>query len=637
MCGIVGVYDYGRTAGCVSDALVLRMRETLYHRGPDGAGQWVSDDERVGLGMRRLAILDIQGGAQPMFGQHGEVLVFNGEIYNYPYLRRDLESDGVRFRTTCDTEVVLRLYERYGIGCLSHLNGMFAFALWDPREEKLFLARDRIGEKPLYWAAVAGSLVFGSEIKALLEHPLVQPEVNENAIGPYLTNLVTTPPETMYAGINKLAPGTMATCDAAGLRTQRWWDLFPPRQFNDIGPEEARDAVRALLDRSVQDRLLADVPVGVLLSGGLDSTTLVALLREKAVGLATFSVGFEDHPELDERAEARRVAAQFRTEHHEVVVSQQEAIEFLPRLVHHQDEPLADPVCIPLHFVCELARSKGVPVVLAGEGADELFWGYPSYQRIISRERWMQAIMRLPASGRRALAAVVPAERFANLQQLLEGFASGRPLPMHMPLGITRHNRARVLSDPAAALRVGWAPSDGHSANGSIELLSRLAFDTQEYEFGLRLPELLLMRIDRFAMASSVEARVPFLDPSLVEYVYRLPIERKFRKGIGKVVLRDAIRDVVPDWVIQRRKQGFHAPVVQWLGDDLGLLFGKLLGGEAIRRYFHVPTLEAALASPRRREHYGLWPILNFALWHRYWVEREPLDSLIEPLLAGQA
>jgi asparagine synthase (glutamine-hydrolysing) len=638
MCGIVGVFEYERRNGSLTEGLVTRMRDTLVHRGPDDAGTWVSADGRVGLGMRRLSILDLAGGGQPMFGSAGEVLVFNGEIYNYPDLRRDLEREGVRFRTTCDTEVILHLYGRHGRDCLSLLNGMFAFALWDPADRSLFLARDRIGEKPLYWAAVGGTLVFGSEIKALLEHPLVTPAVNEQAIAPYLANLVTAPPETLYRGINKLAPGTMAVCDDAGLRTSRYWDLFSPRDFADVTSGEATKTVRELLEAAVHDRLIADVPVGVLLSGGLDSTTLVALLRERAAGLATFSVGFDGHPELDEREHARRVARHFGTDHHEVSVSERAAIEFLPALVYHQDEPLADPVCVPLHFVCALARRNDVPVVLAGEGSDELFWGYPAYRRFHADEQRVRRLMRLPPVVRRGLAAAIPANRYAEVQQQVEGLVAGRPLPMHIP-GLTRHHRDKVLRGVPSTAGLGWAPSDAARPGQADDLPTQWALDTQEYEFGLRLPELLLMRIDRFSMANGVEARVPFLDPWLVEFVYRLPVEQKLRAGIGKAVLRDAVCDVVPDWVLQRRKQGFGAPVLQWLGADLGAVLGGLLHSEAIRRYFDVPTLERALSSrgERLKRHYGLWPILNFALWHRYWIEGESLDAVLEPLLRARA
>src|SRR3954466_9519129 len=279
MCGIAGVYEYGRAEGAVDEALLVAMRDVVRHRGPDGEGTFVSPDRRLGLAHRRLSILDLEHGAQPMFGEGGACLVFNGEIYNYPELRRRLEADGTRFATTCDTEVILHLYARHGEACVDHLNGMFAFALWDPREERLLLARDRLGEKPLYWTAAGGRLVFGSEIKALLEHPAVDARVNEAALAADLAHLVVPSPDTLYDGINKLAPGTLAVCDRDGVRTRRYWQLAQPRRFDDVPLDEAAATVREMLQTSVHDRLLADVPVGVLLSGGLDSTALVALLR----------------------------------------------------------------------------------------------------------------------------------------------------------------------------------------------------------------------------------------------------------------------------------------------------------------------------------------------------------------------
>jgi asparagine synthase (glutamine-hydrolysing) len=305
MCGITGICYYGGSRGTVNNTVLDRMCSTLAHRGPDGAGRWISHDRRIGLAMQRLAIRDVARGNQPMIGKHGEVLVFNGEIYNYPALRRGLEREGVSFFTSCDTEVVLRLYEQRGIACLNALNGMFALAIWDPWEEALLMARDGLGEKPLYWADTAGVLLFGSEIKALLEHPLVTPAVNERAISPYLTNLVTSPPDTLYRGVHKLAAGTAVRCDASGVRTWRWCDLLSPEEPQAVAGRDAARTVRLMLERSVDQRLAADVPVGVLLSGGLDSTTLLALLRERTAGLATFSVGFSDHPDLDERAHAK--------------------------------------------------------------------------------------------------------------------------------------------------------------------------------------------------------------------------------------------------------------------------------------------------------------------------------------------
>jgi asparagine synthase (glutamine-hydrolysing) len=625
MCGIAGIFEYGRSEGSVSESLLLRMRETLHHRGPDGEGLYVSEDRRVGLGSRRLAIVDIVHGEQPMFGRNGETLIFNGEIYNYPTLRRELEAQGVQFETHCDTEVIVRLYELHGERCVDFLNGMFAFAIWDPRRGQLFFARDRVGEKPLYWTQTEGRFLFASEIKALLEHPSVTADVQVDAIPEYLTNLVTSSPRTLYKGISKLGAGECGTCDRNGVRIWRYWNVFEPRTHADTSLEEAASTVRQLLDQSVHDRLMSDVPVGVLLSGGLDSTTLVALLRERAKGLATFSVGFTEHPRLDERAEARRVAEHFRTNHHEVTVSQGEALDFLTQLVYHQDEPLGDPVCIPLHFVCELARANDIKVVLAGEGADELFWGYPRYKLLLDRWDWIVRVLRLPDPVRKVLPYLVPPQR-PQIRELLEHLSTGRPLPMHMPLGMVRRHRQRILREFDGLLSSGWAPSNGGATNHE-DPLARLAFDTQEYEFGLRLPELLLMRIDRFSMANSVEARVPFLDPGLIEYVYRLPISQKLANGTSKVVLKKAISDVVPEWVVNRPKQGFGAPVDAWLQSRLGVLFERLIETDALGAYFDVDVLRSAL---RGRPKMYLWPVVNFALWHRHWIERESIQDLVE-------
>jgi asparagine synthase (glutamine-hydrolysing) len=639
VCGIVGIFEYGRSQGSVSEALVLRMRETIRHRGPDGEGIFLSPDRRLGLGHRRLAIVDISGGAQPMFGRNGEVLVFNGEIYNYPTLRKQLAEEGVVFETNCDTEVILRLYELYGDRCVDFLNGMFAFALWDSKRKRLFFARDRLGEKPLYWTQIGGRFLFASEIKALLEHPAVTPSVRAEAIPEYLTNLVTSSPRTLYDGIYKLAAGEYGYCDRSGVHISRYWDLYQPRTPTECSLEEATMTVRRLLDQSVHDRLMSDVPVGVLLSGGLDSTTLVALLRDRAKGLATFSVGFADYPLLDERPEARRVAEHFRTDHHDVTVSQRDALDFLTRLVHHQDEPLGDPVCIPLHFVCELAKKNDVKVVLAGEGSDELFWGYPRYKSILGRWKWLQMILALPGPARRALPHVIPPQR-PQIRELLEHLATGRPLPMHLPLGMPRRHRQKILRGFDHVLSAGWAPSDlSAGANGEDPFLN-LAFDTQEYEFGLRLPELLLMRIDRFSMANGVEARVPFLDPSLVEFVYRLPIDYKLANGTTKVVLKEAIADIVPSWVISRPKQGFGAPVDGWLQSQFGTLFGRLLETEGIQRYFNPNVLRTALRNAklgRGRPTMYLWPVVNFALWHRHWIEGESIEALgdVRPMIAA--
>ena len=630
MCGIVGIFEYGRSAGSVSEPLLVQMRDTMRHRGPDGEGLFVSADRRLGLGHRRLAIVDVAGGAQPMHGPDGTCLVYNGEIYNYPELKRSLEADGVRFATACDTEVILHLYHRYGARCVDHLTGMFAFALWDPRDESVFFARDPIGEKPLYWTDAGGTFMFASEIKALFEHPLAAREVNAAALEPYLANLVTPGPDTLCKGIYKLPAGSTGRCDRRGVSIESYRPRAT-RRWTDATDAEARERVRDLLERSISARLMSDVGVGVLLSGGMDSTTIVALLGARTAEVPTFTVGFPGHANADERDEARRVAETFGTEHHEVTLSDSEALRILPSLIRHQDEPLADPVCVPLFAVCRLARQNGIRVVLAGEGADELFWGYHGYQAMLERWPRFRTALAMPRPLRRLAASLVSARRHPHRREQLEGIAEGRLRPIHMPVGMTGWQRGEVLVNRSGA---GWAPGQRAAAE---DPRTTLAFDTQEYEFEVRLPELLLMRIDRFSMASGVEARVPFLDPALVDYVYSLPLGLKIRDGVTKFALKQAVSDVVPADVANRRKQGFAAPASQWFAGQHGDLLERLLAGDAMQRFFDTDRVSRLARDAARGQWWAgqvLWPIFNFGLWYKHWIEGEELD---EAALLGKA
>jgi asparagine synthase (glutamine-hydrolysing) len=446
-------------------------------------------------------------------------------------------------------------------------------------------------------------------------------------LGPYLANAVSTAPETLYRGINKLPAGSRGHCDGDGVRITGYWSAAQPREFVQDDRATATRRVRELLEASVQARLMSDVPVGVLLSGGVDSTAIAGLVREHGRELASFTVGFPGHDMHDERAEARWVADRFGTHHHEVVLSEQDALGSLRPLVHHADEPLADPVCVPLYAVCKLAREQGIKVVLAGEGADELFWGYASYRGVLERWRRSSALLALPRAVRRLAAGVTSPTRLPLRREWLEGIASGRPNPVHMPVCMTGYQRHRTLLDTKDG--TGWAPSEDR--NGE-DPLSTLAFDTQEYEFQVRLPELLLMRIDRFSMANSVEARVPFLDPSLVEYGYRLPLGLKVRDGVSKSVLKDALKDVLPERVVARPKQGFSAPTSQWFFSAFGYLLKDLMRQDALRAYFDVDYLDDLLerGDPTSWESGQiLWPILNFGLWHKYWIEGEPFEALV--------
>jgi asparagine synthase (glutamine-hydrolysing) len=508
---------------------------------------------------------------------------------------------------------------------------MFAFALWDPEREQLFFARDPLGEKPFYWATRGGVFIFGSEIKAILAHPAVTAEVNQQIIGSYLSNLVTASPATLYEGIQKLPPGHCGMVSEAGVHIQQYKDITKPRAWRDVTFEDSSAAVLSLLRDSVTARLMADVPVGVLLSGGVDSTALVALLDEGARGVDTFTVGFKDDKTIDERDEARWVADHFGTRHHEIVISQSDAMQFLPQLVHHQDEPLADPVCIPLNFVCKKAREAGVPVVLAGEGADELFWGYPSYSRLMRRRRALVAMAALPPLLRRRIPRAVRRSRQPRVHDLLSSIAGGRQAPMHGPLGLSSFHVDQLLAGGKQDFQ--WIPKSGAQGESPFDTL---AFDTQEYEFQLRLPELLLMRIDRFSMANSVEARVPFLSPDLVDLAYRMPLAHRMNgSGAGKLVLKHALRGVVPDRVLDRRKQGFGAPISTWFEGYLGQALDEFSRSDTLRAYFNTVALRELLEEHRVRGGlaFVLWPVLNFALWHRAWIENESLDEALLPFI----
>ena len=414
MCGICGIYEYGVSEPDVGAPLVSRMRDTMAHRGPDDAGVYVTPDRRVGLGNRRLAIVNLSpAGHNPMANEDGSVwITFNGEIYNHEKLRPGLVAKGHVYRSRTDTETIIHLYEERGLDFVHELDGDFAVALWDEARRLLVLARDPIGVKPLYYSVKNGRLIFASEIKAILEHPAVERDIDEEALYHYLTFLTTPAPDTLFAGIQKLPAGCMLTCDARGeIKVTRYWDAIVTR---DRSPERARmderetaGEVLRLLTESIEKRMMSDVPFGVFLSGGVDSSANVALMaRLMDRPVRTFTVGFSDETAYNELDEARFVAREYSTDHHEVIISQQELIDFLPDLIFHQDEPLADPVCVPLYYVSRLARETGTTVVQVGEGSDELFCGYHHYGYYLKIYDYAwRYLAPLPAAVRGAMAA----------------------------------------------------------------------------------------------------------------------------------------------------------------------------------------------------------------------------------------
>ena len=389
MCGIVGIFKFREGGVEITEPLLQRMRDTMVHRGPDGAGMWRSPDGRVGLAHRRLSIIDLsEAGAQPMASADGALwIVYNGEVYNHAELRTELEAEGYRYRSRTDTETVLYAYDRWGLECVHRFQGMFAFGLWDVRKRRLWLVRDRIGIKPLYYTFAGSQVLFASEIKALLEHPQVSRDVDSTALYHYMTLYTTPAPLTMFKGIYKLPAGhAMVVEEGRDPRVYQYWDPIVPRErfertFRGSGEPSMETyctkEIRRLLAESIEKRMMSDVPFGVFLSGGVDSSTNVALMaRLMDRPVDTFTVAFKNNPQYNELEYARRIAREFKTNHHEVLIDESDLLEYLPDLIYHQDEPIADPVCVPLYYVSKLARDNGTIVVQVGEGSDEQFCGY---------------------------------------------------------------------------------------------------------------------------------------------------------------------------------------------------------------------------------------------------------------------
>jgi asparagine synthase (glutamine-hydrolysing) len=666
MCGICGIYEYGVSQPDVSAELVARMRDAMPHRGPDDAGVYVTEDRRVGLGHRRLSIVDLSpAGHNPMPNEDGTVwITFNGEIYNHLALRPGLIASGHTYRSRSDTETIIHLYEDRGLDFVQHLEGDFAIALWDQSKESLILVRDRIGVKPLYYFIEAGRLIFASEIKAILEHPSVSRELDEEALYHYLTFLATPSPQTLFAGIRKLPAGCMLTCNARGdVKVERYWDAAFS-EAAQLDEEEARQEVLRLLTESVQKRMMSDVPFGVFLSGGVDSTANVALMaRLMDRPVRTYTVGFRDNPAYNEIDEARFVAREYGTDHHEVIISQQELFDFLPGLIFHQDEPIADPVCVPLYYVSKLARESGTTVVQVGEGSDELFCGYRNYVFYLRLHdlfwrhaiRWPsplrgivgaagQAFSRLggerlhPRAGR-----LVPdlARRLAAREEL---FWSGAG-------AFDEFNKDRLFAPKAldSLAKAGNGRLSSHSvvqadlnrllaANPSADQLARMAY----LDLKLRLPELLLMRVDKITMATSVEARVPFLDHKLVEFVMRLPRGLKYKNGVTKYILKRALKGVIPDQVTERKKKGFSVPLNEWMLDRMGGFVEDALLGSAIRRrglfnYDFVRRMLKAQRAGTVNYSFPLWCLLNLSLWYDRWIEGGVINTETQTSTLPQA
>jgi asparagine synthase (glutamine-hydrolysing) len=643
MCGIAGVVASAPLSEDVRER-VIRMRESLAHRGPDEAGLYA--DPSAVLGHRRLSIVDLSAGQQPLGNEDGSItVVFNGEIYNHADLRRSLEAHGHRFRTRCDTEAIVHAYEQWGDDCVDRFRGMFAFAIWDRARRRLLLVRDRLGIKPLYWARLGDRVLFASEIKALLASGLIEPQPRLSAFGELFGTGSTAGATTLFRGIHALPPAHRLVFEHGGVRLDGYWDVAAAAGETAAPREDVVARFRDLFTESVRLRLMSDVPLGVFLSGGLDSSAIAATMaRLSSRPIQAFSVAFKERA-CNELAYARTVADAIGAASHEVVIDDRDFFGALPRLIWHEDEPIAHPSSVPLFFVSKLARRQ-VTVVLTGEGSDELFAGYGRYPRIAWNwraggiyERVVPEAVRSMVTDRLLPKLPRRLRRYARRSFLgvertpaAMAFDTFAPVPLAAQRALLSPDLQAVAGlDRAYAAPVACFDRPGAGAS----LLDRLLYaDLKTY-----LVEL-LMKQDQMSMAASIESRVPFLDHVLVEFAASLPDEWKLSGWTGKRVLREAMKGTLPAAVLDRPKMGFPVPFDHWMRggwNDVAadVLLDRRSRERGLIQPVNVARLLADHAAGRVNEATRIWSLLNLELWFRTFIDREGVQTL--PLPAAPA
>lgn len=636
MCGIYGILQLDGAAA-PADSLRAMGRLTV-HRGPDDEGVHV--DGPLALGMRRLSIIDVGGGHQPLSNEDGTLwLVANGEIYNYRELREALIAKGHAFRTASDCETILHLYETYGDACVEHLNGMFAFALWDARRSRLVIGRDRLGVKPLYVCNDGRRLLFASEAKAILAVPGVTAALDPAALSAYLALGYVPAPQSMFRGIAKLPPATMLVAEGGRVEQRRYWRI-PSAVDTSRTADDWIAQTRARLEESTRMQMVSDVPIGAFLSGGVDSSAVVAFMAKHSDRpVKTYAIGFgggDAEAFYNELPYARRVAELFGTDHHEIVV-RPDVVALLPRLLWHMDEPIADTAFITTYLVSQFAH-RDVTVILSGVGGDELFGGYRRYLG----SHYQAYFDRLPAPLRRAATALgqrLPSDRHSpllNAARLAKGFLSAAGLPIEERY----RSYVEVFSEDLAAELLRERRSDGHEAlaaafahaGGTDELNRMLAVDAET-----QLPDDLLLLTDKMSMAVSLECRVPLLDHELVELAARIPQDVKIRGGRLKHVMKSALKGVLPADILDRKKRGFGAPMGAWLKRDLAPLVRNLLSADAVnaRGLFRPAAIDALVASHAANLVDGtdrLMALVNLEIWARIYLDGRSADDVAEEL-----
>jgi len=626
MCGIVG------TVGFVDRGLLNRMIDVIKHRGPDDSGVFI--DRNICLGIRRLSIIDVKGGHQPIHNEDETLwIIFNGEIYNFISLREELRSKGHKFYTRSDTEVIIHLYEEEGEECLKKLRGMFAFAIWDNKKRKLFLARDIFGKKPLYYIQFDGNFIFASEIKSILQHEGIKRRMNEKALYYFLTFRYVPGPMTMFEGIMKLQPGHHLVYHNNRIEIKKYWDI--DFRSEDHPEQYYIKKLQELIEESVKIRLMSEVPLGAYLSGGTDSSTVVAIMSkflDKPV--KTFTVGFDDE-RFDETKYAKIVADEFSTDYHELIIGM-DSIKHLPKIVWYFDEPIADPAAIPTYLLSEFAK-KEVTVVLTGEGGDELFAGYEQYKIIHNSKRFLG---KFPKRLRKAIPWLVKKSPKSMLNALFSyssrlGEQGVRRFAEYVDsmddlsksylsiVSIFDQNELDelILKNKYDVLEF----VDGFLKNPSLNIIDRLLLiDTK-----VQLPDNLLMKGDRMTMAFSVEARNPLLDKKLSEFVSTTPSDLKLRGFTDKYILRKVMKKYVPKQIIKRKKQRFFVPIDIWFEGELKDIIKQLLSEEEVRKrgLFNYNYIQKIFNEYEKSKLYysrQLWNLLNFELWCRIFLDGDP-------------
>lgn len=635
MCGIAGAYAFQK--GELREEDIIRMRDSIAYRGPDGAGIYMSPDKRVGLGHRRLAIIDLSPkGAQPMTNSDRSIWVtFNGEIYNFKEVRRDLERKGYRFSSQSDTEVIIHGYDAYGPDIVKRCNGMFAFVIWDEKKKRLFAARDHIGIKPLYYAIQNGVFYFGSEIKAILAHPSFKKTINEQNISYYLSFACMPAPLTLFTDIHKLESGYHLTLENGGIpRIEEYWN--PLEQKKEIYDEQTYiQKIRSILEDSIQKQMLSDVPFGCFLSGGIDSSVNAALMS-KALGkpVETFSIGTKAFDRYNEFQYSRRTAELLGAHTHERLVDHEDLVRFLPLYAKHADDPNGDQICFLVYYLSEIVRKSGVIVAQVGEGSDEIFAGYDAYQRAVQlHEKIWKHIESLPRPIRAipsALLNIIPSDRLDFPREYARRLAKGEEPFWGNAIAFSDDQKSSLLTkEYRASLAqqhiyelIQHRYAQAKARDPKADFLEQMTY----LELKIRLPELLLMRVDKMAMAHSIEPRVPFLDTRLVELAMHIPQSLKLKNGETKYILKKAVEGIIPNDIIYRKKQGFGAPVREWLKSKtsarpfLDRIFTSRLRERNILDYGAVERLIGAHMRGADDHNFRIWNLVTLSVWYDEWA-----------------